>query len=265
MCVIWRIHKCDGGLWLIIWVKWLVCCNKVIWRETMSLICVTWLIYVCDMNHLYVWRDSLICVTWHIYVCDMTHSYVWRVYWYVWRDSFMCVRWLIHMCDVTHWYVWRDTFMCVIWLIHMCDGELWRIHMCDICVTYLRDMSDSFTCATWLVHMLHTTHSCVWEGEVWLIDMCYMSRLYVWHDWFICVTRRIHTCNGQVCSFACVTRLIHKCDMTFSHLWHVLYIHVTWLIHIWGMSDSYERWLRGTYLYTWQVPCRLRPFAFKKK
>jgi len=42
-----------------------------------SLICVTWLIHMCDMTHSYVWHDSFICVTWFIHMCDMIHSYVW--------------------------------------------------------------------------------------------------------------------------------------------------------------------------------------------
>jgi len=37
----------------------------------------TWLIYVCDVTHLCVWRDSFMCVTWLIHVCDVTHSCVW--------------------------------------------------------------------------------------------------------------------------------------------------------------------------------------------
>ena len=32
------------------------------------------------------WHDSFICVTWLIYLCDMTHSFVWR-------DSFIWVVW----------------------------------------------------------------------------------------------------------------------------------------------------------------------------
>jgi len=43
----------------------------------------------------YVWHDSVMCVTWLIHVCDVTYSWVWH-------DSFMCVSWLIHMRDVTH-------------------------------------------------------------------------------------------------------------------------------------------------------------------
>ena len=44
--------------------------------------CMIWLnSYTWDMTHSYVWHDSLICVTWLIDMCDITH-------WYVWNDSF---------------------------------------------------------------------------------------------------------------------------------------------------------------------------------
>jgi len=81
------------------------------WYE---LICVTWLIRVCDMTHSCVWHDSFICVTSLIHMCDMTHSYVWH-------DSFIRVTWLIYMCDTTHSYVWNDSFICVTRLIYICD------------------------------------------------------------------------------------------------------------------------------------------------
>ena len=50
----------------------------------MSWVCVTWLIQMCDVTFLDVWR-----VTWCIHVCDVMYSYVWR-------DSFRCVTWLVY-------------------------------------------------------------------------------------------------------------------------------------------------------------------------
>jgi len=104
-----------------------------VWHD--SFIRVTWLIYTCDMTHLYVWHDSFIRVTWLIYTCDMTHSYAtWLNY--MWHDSFIMVTWctniygiphlscvtgLIHIWDTTHSYVWHDSFIRVTWLIHTSD------------------------------------------------------------------------------------------------------------------------------------------------
>ena len=36
-------------------------------------VCVTWLICMRDMAHLYVWHDAFICVTWLIHMCDVTY------------------------------------------------------------------------------------------------------------------------------------------------------------------------------------------------
>ena len=80
-------------------------------------ICVTWLIYMCDMTRLYVWHDSFICVTWLAHMCDMCH------------DSFMCVNWRIHMFAMNYSYVCHNSPTCVPWLIHMCDMKpsyVWR-------------------------------------------------------------------------------------------------------------------------------------------
>ena len=50
---------------------------------------------------LHLVQTPLICVTWLIHMCDTTHSYVWhdflsRHLWYVWHGSFIRVTWLIH-------------------------------------------------------------------------------------------------------------------------------------------------------------------------
>jgi len=101
-----------------------------VWHD--SCICVTWLIFVCDMTHSYVWHDSFRCVTWLIHMCDITHSYVWH-------DSFICVATLMHTCDITHAYVWHDSCIHVTWLIHTCDmTDSYAWHDAFLCVTWLR-------------------------------------------------------------------------------------------------------------------------------
>jgi len=62
----------------------------------------SWLNDTCDMRKFYVWQDSsicgdrlevrysFICVTWLIRMCGVTHLYVWYRYIYVWQDSSMC-------------------------------------------------------------------------------------------------------------------------------------------------------------------------------
>jgi len=85
--------------------------------------CVTLFICMCDVTHLYVWRDSFTCVTGLIYMCDMTHLLVWH-------DSFTCTTGLIYLCDIL---VWHDSFTRVTWLIYM------YIHMYIYTRTYIRE------------------------------------------------------------------------------------------------------------------------------
>jgi len=68
------------------------------------------------------------------------------------------------------------------------------------------------------VIMCAVTNLCV----TWLILMCDMTDLYVWHDAFICVTWRIH-----------------MCDMTHPYVWHGPSICVTWPIHMCDMTHSW--------------------------
>jgi len=129
-------------------------------------ICVTWLIDIYDMTHLYRGYDALILVTWLIDMCDMTHSYVWRD----WSKCHICVSSHSHthtltrthkcthththtyahththtrtrephratlvfilicdtICDMTHWYMWRDWSKYVTWLVFRTDS------VCLIC------------------------------------------------------------------------------------------------------------------------------------
>ena len=110
-----------------VWVQWSFPCYAG------PVMCVTWLIHICDTAHSYVWHDvwhnssylhefnepprhaapchgsSLICHMTHLYVshdpfimCETTHfkrmvqtpSLVAQVHSYVWRDPFVCVPWL---------------------------------------------------------------------------------------------------------------------------------------------------------------------------
>jgi len=168
------------------------------------------------MTHSYVWQDSVICVTWLIHMCDRTHSYVWH-------DSFIYVTWLIHMCDMTHSYVWHDSFItwgraaranlvafALIRNFLQSRSDLWNTSAVDMtnscvwldpfmCVTWL------FMCVTWLIHMCDMTHSkdsiCAWR----------VKRLYM-----------------------CVTCPIHMRDMTHSYVSQVLFAHVTrYYSHMW--------------------------------
>ena len=156
-----------------------VCCSVLqcdaVWHgalrwETKALFtCVTWLILMCDMTHLYVCHDSFICVPWLIHICVMTHSYVWHgAFRCETMALFTCVTWLIHICAMTHSWVCHDSVLCVPWLISTCESDMTDGAQ-DMCV-----MPDLYVC--------HDSFLCV----QWLISMCAMTHFYVRvrHDWW---------------------------------------------------------------------------------
>jgi len=150
--------------------------------------------------------------------------------------------------------MWRDSFMIVLQQCEKQNFFFW--HM------------------IWLILGCDKIHS--WQDlfiGTWRMYKCDMTYLYVWHDFFLCVTSVLHSCDMahswvwhdsftsvlQQCeerlvvsffyvwydSFLRVTRLIHakKIHMYMMRLcvWHDLFLCVAWLIY---MCDV-------TYLYVW--------------
>jgi len=114
-----------------------------------------------------------------------------------------------------------------------------HVNVCDMTHTPCQ------SCATWL--ML----KCVPWIMPWRMHMCHVTRAYLWHDSFICVTWRV---MSHVTMITCVTgphMIPHMCDMTHSDVWHDSFI-VTWLIQ-WVMSHMwdhmYDHLCHGTYSY----------------
>jgi len=92
----------------------------------------------------HVSQYSLMCATWLIYMCDTTHSHV--------KKTHSCVTWFI-----THSCMRRDSFICVTRLIHM---RKWRIYTCDMNLSCM--YHGAFIFAKWLCHhMRNITHSWV--------------------------------------------------------------------------------------------------------
>jgi len=115
---------------------------------------------------------------------------------------------------------------------------------------------DRYICVTWLIQMCYMTHSYVWHDSFIRLK-CDMTHSYVWHDSFIRVTGLIHMCDRTHSyvwhdSFVCVTWLIHTCGMTHSYVWRNSFVCVTWLIHMCGMTHSYV-WRDSFVCVTWLI------------
>jgi len=168
-----------------------------------------------------------------------------------------------------HSNVWLSLFICVIWLIwcvtysfpcvtscDLIDFFLTRTQMCDRVYLYVWLASIDMCCITCDMtrsYVWHDTFICV----TWLIYMCDMTHSYVWHDSFICVTWLVRMCDmTHSCvwhdSFICVTWLILTCDMTRSYVWHDSFICVTWLIYMCHMTHLYV-WHDSFICVTWLI------------
>jgi len=130
------------------------------------------------------------CVTWLIYVCDMTHSCVWH-------DSFMCVTWLIHVCYMTHLCVWHDSLMCVTWLINVCDRTR-GTHMNESCHTHEWVMSH-----TWMSHVTHMNEAHTWMSHTWMSHVTHMKESHTWMSHVTHMNESCHTHEG-VMSHICM-------------------------------------------------------------
>jgi len=189
-----------------------------------------------------------------VYVWAMTHSYVQHdSFIRVNHDSSIRATWLMHTCqpwlnyirDLMHPYeswltrmmphIWRShgshVWMKSPWLLHICDTR----HGSHIYIIY----------ATWFIHMC----------EPWLVHICDMTRSYMQHDSFVCVS------HDDAIIFA--TWLVHICDMTHSYVlamthWytrqdsfrcvsHDSFMYTPWLIHVCDRTHSYV--LAMPYLY----------------
>ena len=150
--------------------------------------------------------------------------------------------------------------------IHMCDTT--RTYEC-ICVTWWCDVTGtcpvfSFICVTWLICMCAVTHLDVWHDSfirvTWLLHMCDMTHSYVWHDSFIYVTWLIYLSQFEtsvhvlsvcvcVCVCVCVRHASSRASSVSIRAWHDSFVHVTWFIltrHVTHLYMGHESFIRAT-------------------
>jgi len=173
-------------------------------------------------------------------MCEVTYSYVSH-------DSFISVTCFIYMCDATHSYMWRDSCGKILRFWHACvqgcvsPWVTWLYHMPDMTDSYV--WHDSFRPKPWLC-----------RGGCEAVKVCDTTCLYVWRDWFICVTRffQCDTTSLNVSVTVCLThgtylyvshiqttRPVYMCDVTYSYVSHDSFIRVMWRIHMCDVTHSY--------------------------
>jgi len=212
-----------------------------------------------DMTHLHAAIASRTCRRYQygggrrIHTRDMTHSYL-----CMWHYAFTYVTCLVSYYPSTRtWHIHivgrqRDYFMYVIWYINMlgCDTgwqrligspKLWII--LHKRATKYRSLLREMTCEDEGSYEFSPPCSGVRR-----IHMCDLTHSRMWHDSFICVTRRIHMGDmtpSYVCMwddvfirvtwpFTWVMLLIHMCDTTHLYVWR----ETLWNVPVTHMDES---------------------------
>ena len=167
----------------------------------------------------------------------------------VFTSSYSCLTWLVH--------IWRLT-----WLVHGCVCRVLTVTSSRTGETVLI-FASSYSCltwlvhiwrVTWLVHMCGVTHSYVWrvlsfngsrtgEGVLifgFLLSMCDMTRLYVWHNSFIAREKMFWCSLPPVHAWHDSSRWKVWCESPRCMLWLIHICDMLWLIHICDMCyDSF--------------------------
>ena len=193
-----------------------------------------------DMNHLYVWHDSLICVAWLIHLCDMTQAYfqscLWATMLHASSDIKMCHTSLginmfhialdIKMCHtyerILHIWMraWYDSSVCVTWLIHVC--VTWLIH---ICVTWLICVSGSalgrLRCMAYWASMYIC--ACIYE----YIYICMYIHIYVYVYIYVYTNVCIY-----IYKYLCIYMYIYIYICMYIYIYKYIYVYIYIYIYV---------------------------------
>jgi len=219
-----------------------VCCSA------MQCITVRCKLFTCAAWHVLDAADgTLLYVThinmWHDFVHHLKNKRLFckralqkRPYIHLWHDMFIALKtnvsfakepyqkrphinlWhdFVHIHDTTHSYSRHCSF---VWMgvTHSYIAICHSFYRAFLQTRALLQKRRIFWCHQFIHrYMSHawmgdTTRACTWQHAlIWLIRMCDMTRLHVWHD-----------------LFASVTWLICMCDMTHLPVWHDSFASVT--------------------------------------
>ena len=134
----WGYQTCDL---LPISCALYACCIRYVYVSHISSMWVTGLVHMYDTTHLYVGPDSMVCMPWLIRVCDMIIHTCNRTHLYVWQDAYMCMTWPIHMC--------------VTWLNYMCNmTHSYGCSTCSDTATHVLTLQHMFLCDWTVIHSI---------------------------------------------------------------------------------------------------------------
>jgi len=140
-------------------------------------------------------------------------------------------------------------------LCHVC-AVCWNVLQC-VAMCLIHMWHDSFTFVTWLMFMCDMLHFVL---ATCIIDMCVVTRWYVWHDSFICfdaqgptsctwmshVAHMSESCHTHESARPCVRRRNTSCHtykwvMPRARMSHVTHMNESCCTHEWVMSHTWMR------------------------
>ena len=200
-----------------------------VWHD--AFMCVTWLIYTCDMTHSYVWRD----------MCDIrTCSYVWHSY--VWHYSCMFVTWLT-VAVPSHGLPRLSLIYCSSATLHNVmfenasneiDSETAVLSLRESCRTYEWGVSH-----VWMSHSTHVNEAC--HTYTWGMSHIYMRHVTHMND--SCHTYEWGMSHIWMSHFTHMNESCHTYEWGMSHIWMSRVTHMNESCHTYGWVMSHI-WMR---------------------
>jgi len=159
----------------------------------------------------------------YAYICtQMNESY--GCHTYEWVSHTHTHIWMVHAAHIKECGIMRSHgWTSHVWMSHAAHIKESRnvTHMNESCRTYKRVWHYAFTWVT-LLYVQREPFICVTLSEKsdieWRFCMCDVTHPYVWHCLFMCVTGLVHIC-GITCAYGCMShiRMSHVAHTKESH------------------------------------------------
>ena len=120
---------------------------------------------------------------------------------YTWIYTYSQIYYHIHTQTHIHIHVYLCIYICI-WkpaifnpsrgaapvcvCLWMCVANMGvaflNVYIIHLCeMTHLQVWHDSFKCVPWFIHTRDTTHSCLWHTSFICMSITWPNRMYVWH------------------------------------------------------------------------------------
>ena len=193
-----------------------VCCGHGVWVYLS--VCVTWLIYMCGMNHWCVWYDTHI-----IDVCVMNDAHEWFT-------SCICAAWLVHVFAVA---CLRRRCLLLCNTLHQTSSQYSHSNTLQDTATHCNMLQHTATHCNRRHRSIHTATHCK-----------------TLQDTATCCNTLQHAathCN-HVFAVSATWVMSHICTKCITHMHHSWHTHQWFMLHIWMSQVTH------TDKYT-QTPC----------